>query len=46
MTSSHTAPNTRGQRGQVVLNEMPSLGGPMGWVCLGDTVWANFGIIE
>lgn len=46
MTSSHVAPNTRGQRGQIVWNEVPNLGGPMGWVCLGDTVWANFGIID
>jgi hypothetical protein len=33
-------------KGTVVFNENPSLGGPLGWVSLGDARWANFGIID
>jgi len=29
-----------------VFNSNPSLGGPLGWVSLGDARWANFGIID
>lgn len=32
--------------GSVVFNSNPSLGGPMGWVSLGEARWANFGIID
>lgn len=46
MTSSPTAPNFNSQLGHIVFNENPSLGGPMGWVCLGGTRWAKFGIID
>jgi hypothetical protein len=46
MSSAATVPNYSGQPGEVVWNEQPSLGGPMGWVCLGSTRWANFGIID
>ena len=45
-SSSSTAPNYEGQSGQIVWNELPSLGGPIGWVCLGGTRWAKFGKIE
>lgn len=30
----------------VVFNANPSIGGPLGWVSLGNARWANFGIIE
>lgn len=46
ITSSSSVPNYNGQLGQIVFNENPSLGGPMGWVCLGATRWANFGVID
>lgn len=46
MSSAAVVPNYSGTAGQVVWNEQPSLGGPMGWVCLGATRWANFGIID
>lgn len=39
-------PNYVGERGHLVLNTNPSPGGPMGWICLGATNWANFGIID
>ena len=32
--------------GTVVFNSNPSVGGPMGWVSLGGSRWANFGIID
>ena len=33
-------------KGSIVFNANPSLGGPLGWVSLGDARWANFGIID
>jgi hypothetical protein len=33
-------------KGSVVFNSNPNLGGPLGWVSLGDAKWANFGIID
>jgi hypothetical protein len=32
--------------GSVVFNSNPSMGGPLGWVSLGEARWANFGIID
>jgi hypothetical protein len=46
ITSSPTPPSDNAARGTVVFNENPSLGGPLGWVSLGDARWANFGIID
>ena len=45
-TSSPTPPSYDAPKGSVVLNENPNLGGPMGWISLGDARWANFGIID
>lgn len=45
-TSSATPPSYSANKGTVVFNENPSLGGPLGWVSLGDARWANFGIID
>lgn len=39
-------PATNEPKGSVVFNSNPSLGGPLGWVSLGDARWANFGIID
>jgi hypothetical protein len=33
-------------KGSVVFNSNPSLGGPLGWVSLGNSTWANFGVID
>jgi hypothetical protein len=44
--SSATPPHYDAPRGTVVFNEQPNLGGPLGWVSLGDARWANFGIID
>ena len=46
MTSSPIVPNYGGNRGQIVWNEGPASGAPIGWVCLGGTLWAGFGIIS
>jgi hypothetical protein len=44
--SSAVPPSYDAPRGTVVFNEVPSLGGPLGWVSLGNARWANFGIID
>jgi hypothetical protein len=46
ITSSPTPPSHNATRGSIVLNENPNVGGPMGWVSLGNAAWANFGIID
>ena len=46
MSSAAVIPNYEGRTGEIVWNESPSLGGPIGWVCLGATRWAKFGKIE
>ena len=45
-SSSPSTPSYNAAKGTVVFNENPSLGGPLGWVSLGDARWANFGIID
>jgi hypothetical protein len=45
-TTAQTPPSYSAQRGAVVFNENPTIGGPLGWVSLGDARWANFGIID
>jgi hypothetical protein len=46
MTSGPTIPNFSGVTGQIIFNEVPGPGSPIGWVCLGNTRWAKFGMIE
>jgi hypothetical protein len=46
MSSASTIPNYNAITGTIVWNETPAPGGPIGWVCLGATRWAKFGIIE
>lgn len=46
LTSAATIPNFEGTKGDIVYNEQPEIGSPIGWVCLGSTRWAKFGIIE
>ena len=45
-SSAQQAPHYESTKGTVVFNANPSLGGPLGWVCLGGARWANFGIID
>jgi hypothetical protein len=46
LTTAPTPPHYDAPRGSIVFNEQPNLGGPLGWVSLGDARWANFGIID
>jgi len=46
LTTSASPPSYSAVKGTIVFNENPSLGGPLGWVSLGDARWANFGIID
>jgi uncharacterized protein (DUF2164 family) len=45
-TAAAEPPNYVSQKGHVVWNTNPSLGGPLGWICLGAANWANFGVID
>lgn len=45
-TVSESPPNFVSERGHIVWNANPNVGGPLGWVCLGASNWANFGIID
>jgi hypothetical protein len=46
MSSATAIPNYNAITGTLVWNESPAAGGPVGWVCLGGTRWAKFGMIE
>lgn len=46
ISSAESAPNYDAPKGTVLFNENPTLGGPLGWVSLGSSRWANFGIID
>lgn len=46
ITHSDSVPNFEGQIGDIVFYAYPTIGGPIGWVCLGTTRWAKFGTIE
>ena len=45
-TTDEKPPRFASTKGHVVFNSNPSVGGPLGWVCLGAANWANFGIID
>ncbi len=46
ISSGSTMPGHNAPRGQIILNEHPDVGLPIGWVSLGGARWAKFGIIE
>jgi hypothetical protein len=46
MSSATAIPDYNAITGTIVWNENPAQGGPVGWICLGGTQWAKFGIIE
>jgi hypothetical protein len=46
MSSSDSPPMDNQPKGTIVFNSNPNLGGPLGWVSLGNAAWANFGIID
>lgn len=39
-------PNWEGRAGEIVFNDSPKIGAPIGWVCLQGSRWAKFGIIQ
>lgn len=40
------APNWAGRAGEIVFNDSPQIGKPIGWVCLQGHRWGKFGVIE
>ena len=46
ISTADTPPSNSAEKGSIVFNNNPSIGGPLGWVSLGQARWANFGIIE
>jgi len=46
MSSSAFCPNENRERGEIVWNERPQIGQPIGWVSLGGARWAQFGLIS
>jgi len=46
LASSAKPPSDTQPRGTIVFNENPTLGGPLGWVSLGNAKWANFGLVD
>lgn len=45
-TSSDIVPGYQGQLGDICWNKNPGPGKPIGWVCIGNTQWFKFGMIE
>jgi hypothetical protein len=43
--TASSSPNWSGRTGEIVFNDSPQIGQPIGWVCLQGHRWAKFGII-
>jgi citrate lyase gamma subunit len=46
LSTASIEPNWEGRAGEIVFNDSPQIGRPIGWVCLQGTRWAKFGIIQ
>lgn len=46
LTYSNSLPNHQDVIGSICFNSMPKQGKPIGWVCLGNYQWAEFGTIK
>lgn len=46
LSTASTDPNWEGRSGEIVFNDSPAIGKPIGWVCLQGHRWAKFGIIQ
>lgn len=46
ISTCSTEPNWSGRAGEIVFNDSPAIGLPIGWVCLEGHRWARFGIIQ
>ncbi len=45
-TEGPSAPGVEGAVGDIHWNNKPEIGQPIGWICLGSTRWAKFGVIS
>jgi hypothetical protein len=45
ISTASAEPNWLGRAGEIVFNDSPKIGQPIGWVCLEGHRWAKFGII-
>ena len=45
ISSEPSQPKMQSVKGHVVFNSEPAIGQPVGWVCLGESRWAEFGKI-
>jgi 5-carboxymethyl-2-hydroxymuconate isomerase len=43
--TASSVPNWSGRSGEILFNDSPQIGKPIGWVCLGGTRWGSFGLI-
>ena len=46
LTAADSPPTDNRRKGTIVFNSNPNLGGPLGWISLGEARWANFGFID
>ena len=46
ISTASTEPNWPGRAGEIIFNDSPAVGKPIGWVCLEGHRWANFGTIQ
>lgn len=46
ISTASNLPNWEGRSGEIVFNDSPKIGQPIGWVCLQGHRWANFGLIS
>lgn len=46
ISTASAAPNWSGRAGEIVFNDNPAIGLPIGWVCIEGHRWAHFGIIQ
>lgn len=46
ISTASTEPNWGGRSGEIVFNDSPKIGVPIGWVCLDGHRWAKFGLIQ
>lgn len=46
LSTASQEPNWSGRSGEIVFNDSPSIGKPIGWVCLEGHRWGSFGIIQ
>lgn len=44
--TASNSPDWSGRHGEILFNDSPAVGKPIGWVCLGAHRWARFGIIQ